>query len=84
VYLYEDDLLQSLIVSLLPPEVTEAKDQVQQLKALLKWFKYEFFTWCDKPKCPKCGLNDMVNGGVSLLPTHKENFEGHARAVEGY
>lgn len=52
--------MQSLILSILPSEVTEAKGQVPQLKALLKWFKSEFFTWCDKPKCPKCGANDMV------------------------
>jgi peptide-N4-(N-acetyl-beta-glucosaminyl)asparagine amidase len=84
VYLYEDELLQSLILSILPAEVTEAKGQVPQLKALLKWFKSEFFTWCDKPKCPKCGVNDMVNGAGSLEPNHEERYEGHASRVEGY
>jgi peptide-N4-(N-acetyl-beta-glucosaminyl)asparagine amidase len=30
----------------------------QYVKILLKWYKKEFFTWCNKPKCPQCGQND--------------------------
>ena len=39
------------------------------MKILLKWYKKEFFTWCNKPKCPKCGQNDKnlapLNYGAS-------------------
>ena len=72
VYQYEDDLLQSLILSVLPPEVTDIKEQVPQLKALLKWYKEDFFSWCDKPKCTKCGKNDKVESTGMVKPTHEE------------
>src|SRR5690606_27499008 len=26
------------------------------VKSLLKWFKNEYFTWCDKPICVKCNI----------------------------
>lgn len=85
VYLYEDELLQSLIMSILPTPILELHgEQVPQLKALLKWFKEDFFTWCDKPKCPKCDKTDSVTGTGSVEPTNYERTEGHASRVEGY
>jgi len=84
VFLYEDELHQSIFLSVIPPQIQDIKEQVPQLKALLKWFKEEFFTWCDKPKCPKCGTNEQVNGTGALQPTHEERVDGHAGRVEGY
>jgi len=54
------------------------------LKALLKWFKEDFFTWCDKPTCPKCNMKDKVDNTGMGDPTPSEREEGHASRVELY
>jgi peptide-N4-(N-acetyl-beta-glucosaminyl)asparagine amidase len=51
---------------------------------LLEWFKKEFFTWCDKPKCLNCGTNQSVGGGQPTEPSAQERSEGHAGRVESY
>lgn len=83
-YLYEDELLQSIILSVVPIEIQETRGQVAQLKALLKWFKSDFFTWCDKPKCTKCGNNDQVQPLGSESSNDKEHSEGNALSTEKY
>ncbi len=50
----------------------------------MKWFKEDFFTWCDKPKCTKCGSNDRVNNIGGAEPTAVERSEGHASRCELY
>lgn len=84
VYLYEDELLQSIILSLIPSEVQSTAGQVAQLKALMKWFKTEFFSWCDKPKCTKCGQNDAVQGLGAEKSNSLERTEGNALSTEKY
>lgn len=57
---------------------------MEQLKALLAWFKKDFFKWTDQPDCPKCGnegKNLKPTGGVQ--PTDEER-EGMASRVESY
>ena len=51
---------------------------------MLKWFKFDFFTWCDRPKCTKCNSNDQVVGNGSGDPTPAERSDGHAGSVELY
>jgi peptide-N4-(N-acetyl-beta-glucosaminyl)asparagine amidase len=53
----------------------------------LKWFKEEFFTWCDKPKCHNCKSNYNVvgiNGSESSSNPTSEEREGLAGRVELY
>ena len=62
-YLYHDEMVQAVALSCVPMEIINMEgQQVKQLKALLKWFKEDFFTWCDKPKCTKCGVNTYMAG----------------------
>lgn len=60
-------------------------NQVEQLKALLAWFKQDFFKWTDKPACPDCKPSDPSKieskGGANPTP---EEHEGMARRVEVY
>jgi peptide-N4-(N-acetyl-beta-glucosaminyl)asparagine amidase len=50
----------------------------------MKWFKSDFFTWTDKPKCPKCDTNHYIYAVGSDKPTQDERDEGHVRRVELY
>ena len=35
----------------------ELHDQEAFIRSLMKWFKFEFFTWTDSPKCSFCQVN---------------------------
>ena len=54
---YKDKEMQKKIKEIIPPR-PEGSTSEQYVKILLKWFKKEFFSWCNKPKCPGCGQND--------------------------
>ncbi|VDK23501.1 unnamed protein product [Taenia asiatica] len=51
------------------------------LRALLRWFKEDFFTWVQDRVCDKCG---SVMTSISGLPTEAESKEGSAHLVEIY
>jgi peptide-N4-(N-acetyl-beta-glucosaminyl)asparagine amidase len=48
----------------------------------LRWFKREFFTWCDKPACKTCGFKDVRHEGMGE-PTAEERAHDAGR-VETY
>jgi hypothetical protein len=48
---YADELVKAIGLSVIPDDIVNEADQVTQLKALLKWYKTDFFKWCDKPSC---------------------------------
>jgi len=48
---------------------------------LLEWFKSDFFSWVDRPKCHLCGGDTQARGQVG--PTAEEMKDG-ARNVESY
>ena len=50
------------------------------LLELLRWFKEEFFSWVDSPKCEIEGGSTTSKG--MLIPTHEEQSDGAGR-VEG-
>ena len=54
---YKNPELQQKIKEIIPKR-EEGSTSEQYVKALLKWYKKEYFSWCNKPKCPKCGQND--------------------------
>ena len=55
------------------------------MKALLAWYKQDFFKWTDKPECTRCQPSDpskiQAQGGGNPTP---EEVEGMARRVEIY
>jgi len=52
---YEDELTQAIALSVIPEEIVAMSGhQVDQLKAVLAWFKNDFFKWTDKPTCTIC------------------------------
>ena len=42
------------------------------MHGLMKWFKCDFFTWCNKPECvtPQCGgKGEDMHSGVGVQPS---------------
>ena len=53
------------------------------LLRLLRWFKREFFAWCDAPACGVCGCTDAPAFAGPGVPTPDEAKHGASR-VETY
>ena len=68
---YKDIEMQKKIKEIIPPRPTGSTSE-QYVKILLKWYKKEFFTWCNKPKCPGCGQNDKNYKVVNYNQTPNE------------
>ena len=83
---FDDELTQVMTMSVIPEHVVALSGSpVEQLKALLAWYKQDFFTWTDKPPCGYCYQVDpdtMTSQGVSD-PTPEER-EGDANRAEVY
>lgn len=90
VRLYEDPALQEAARKLIPKETLEARQTALStalpgrdgyLEQLLTWFKTEFFTWTNAPKCQQCGETTENTG--SEQPT-AEDQRHMARRIEIY
>lgn len=83
--IYEDEIAKTLALSLIPaPKLQEESirngevNSFELLKKLLRWFKTEFFSWVDIPKCDSCQTvpsKDTRTRG-SVLPVERR-FDAH-------
>ena len=71
-------------LSVVPPEIHKINNQIEQLQALLEWFKKDFFTWTNKPKCIKCGVDGSQMEDLGYVHPNNEEREYGASRVEGY
>ena len=69
---YKNPELQQKIKEIIPAR-TEGLTSEQYVKALLKWYKKDYFTWCNKPKCPKCSQNDKNLTVISRVEKPNES-----------
>ena len=80
---YKEELCMMVALSVVPPEIHKVNGQVEQLNALLEWFKKDFFTWTNKPNCIRCGQNDTMESIGHVHPNNEDREYGASR-VEGY
>ncbi|XP_065582138.1 peptide-N(4)-(N-acetyl-beta-glucosaminyl)asparagine amidase-like isoform X1 [Artemia franciscana] len=79
-----ETLVESQIEVLVIDEKVKETDVCRKevlLNCLLVWFKEDFFSWFDVPKCSNCDLNMYTVGLLTPLP---EEFLYGAMRVEGY
>ncbi|VDL69876.1 unnamed protein product [Nippostrongylus brasiliensis] len=89
--LYSDLVYKTLAISLIPVDDLrkQAADEngvlnkLQLAKALLHWFKNDFFSWCDSPICEVCFKQTPKGKGLKGTPTPEEKESGADR-VEVY
>jgi hypothetical protein len=62
-YLWNDEMTKAIAMSCIPMDIQNETNQTKQINDVLKWFKADFFTWCNKPKCQRCGVNNKMQGG---------------------
>uniref|UniRef100_A0A915PZZ3 Peptide-N(4)-(N-acetyl-beta-glucosaminyl)asparagine amidase n=1 Tax=Setaria digitata TaxID=48799 RepID=A0A915PZZ3_9BILA len=84
--IYEDEVSQALARSLMPcDKLMEASkvdgklNKLELIKLLLNWFKTDFFTWTDIPKCELCGQNAKKSEEIQASPTEEEKKLGAYR-----
>ena len=66
---YKDPETQKRIKELVPKR-KENSTSKEYVKELLHWFKKEFFSWCNKPKCPVCDSDKNIQT-VGTAPSNQ-------------
>uniref|UniRef100_A0AAV1UXL7 MABP domain-containing protein n=1 Tax=Peronospora matthiolae TaxID=2874970 RepID=A0AAV1UXL7_9STRA len=64
-----------------PSPMPHAQDEL--VKQLLHWFKHEFFTWMNQPRCSVCN-NEQTRPVRTEGPSTAEEISGQAGRVEVY
>ena len=71
---YKNPILQQKILNIIPKKPENCKNSETYVKFLLKWFKHDFFTWCNKPICSVCKKNNNLKIiTYSGKPNEEEN-----------
>lgn len=63
---------------------TDIEYQDYLVKELLRYFKQDFFTWCNKPKCIRCGNDSNMEYSGSSGPNSEEAKYECGNVVELY
>ena len=80
---YKNEELQKEILKIIPARENNISDE-DYVKILLKWFKYKFYTWCDKPICPTCHNNKENIKSISTCEPNQEELKFLASRTELY
>ena len=66
---YKDPQTQKKIKEIVPKR-KENSTSKEYVKELLHWFKKEFFSWCNKPKCPLCDTDKSIEA-IGTIPSNQ-------------
>jgi len=75
-------MTQVIAMSCVPEDISSITNQVEQLKRLVKWFP-TFFSWCNQPKCTKCGDDKNQERFGDETPNAEDREYGASR-IESY
>ena len=72
---YDDEETIKKVHSLVPKRDDGMSDH-DYVKKLLYWFKNDFFTWCNKPKCSQCHNNqdNMISIGTEISSEEEQRW----------
>ena len=79
---YKDPDTQKKIKEIIPKR-KENLTSKEYVKELLHWYKNEFFTWCNKPKCPLCNSDKDISG-VGTYASNEEEKQYQSYRTEVY
>ena len=79
---YKDPETQKKIKELVPKR-KENSTSKEYVKELLHWFKKEFFSWCNKPKCPLCDTDKNIKA-VGTVPSNQYERSYQSYKTEVY
>jgi len=79
---YKDPETQKRIKEIIPKR-KENSTSKEYVKELLHWYKNEFFTWCNKPKCPLCNSDKDIKS-VTTCPSNEEEKKYQSSRTEVY
>lgn len=79
---YKDPETQKKIKEIIPKR-KENSTSAEYVKELLHWFKKEFFSWCNKPKCPICESDKDIKP-IGTLPSNEYERKYQSYNTEVY
>jgi len=68
---YKDPETQRRIKEIIPKR-RENSSSKEYVKELLHWYKNDFFTWCNKPKCPLCHSDKNISSVETCVSNEEE------------
>ncbi|OUM58720.1 hypothetical protein PIROE2DRAFT_47715 [Piromyces sp. E2] len=79
---YKDLETQKRIKEIIPKR-KENSTSKKYVKELLHWYKNDFFTWCNKPKCPLCNSDKNIIS-VETCASNEEEKQYQSYRTEVY
>ena len=80
---YNNKELIAKILKIIPKRQENSSDETY-VKQLLKWFKEDYFTWCNAPKCFCCNKTGENMEGIGMSAPYEEELKYKAYRVEVY
>lgn len=81
---YNDGLLQSMALDLIPLDIKKETNQVDKLLKLLDWYKNHFFSWVNAPECCVETCATPNTKGIGRGTPSQDDLYNGASTIEMY